>query len=141
VAKDREAIYSALVDLIREAMPGTRITRREYPIDQCPEYPCIMVLEGDETVQHQGRGIPPTWTLNATVMYVARANGTEEDAPGAPLHDFLDAFEAGLSPARGPQTLGGLCDWCYISGEIAKAPPTSDDPIMVAIIPVEMRAV
>lgn len=64
------------------------------------------------------RGLPPKWTLDVDVyLYLNRASS---DVPDTVLNGILDALEVALAPAPAAevQTLGGLCEHCWIEGSV-----------------------
>lgn len=140
--KNREAIFVALHSILEARFGSTMlVTRRYYSIDAVPQLPILMVLEGDETVSYDDVRSPGTWSLAAELRYIDRESGDSLDAPAAPLHDFIDAIDDVVSPSAGHQTLNGTAIWCRIDGTVMKSPPDSSEPLSIAVVPLEIRAV
>lgn len=94
------------------------------------------MAQGNQFASHQSKDTPYKWDLNVSVfVYVRTIDGIP---PATVLNPILDQIEAMLLPAYGmKQTLGGLCDSCYIDGEIQTYEGTLGEQ-EVAIIPIKI---
>lgn len=139
---NREAIYQALFDLVKN-LPGfsTASRRARLAKDVAPEeQPALFMEEGPgETVQHQGQGLPGVHFLYVDMGFYARLAEDKNVAPGTILNPLIDAIEAALAPDpdEEDQTLGGLVEYCRISGKIEKNEGLLDGQASV-VIPVEI---
>lgn len=137
----REPIYAALfakLDALRVA--GTVVTcsrRLKHWTDTSDDaQPAIFMAQANQTAQHQGKAIPYKWDLDLKIYVYVRA--VESTAPAQIINPILDAIEAILNPTAGQQqTLGGLCDVCYIDGAIETFEGTLGEQ-EVAIVPVKI---
>ncbi|MEI8032778.1 MAG: hypothetical protein WCH05_05500 [Chlorobiaceae bacterium] len=83
------------------------------------EQPAMFVTQTNQTVQ-QVTGMPSVATLEAQV-WIYTNDPDPSHAPAAQINDLLDQIDAALAPPLGPaykQTLGGLCEHCWIDGQI-----------------------
>lgn len=136
---NREAIDAALFAKL-SAIPGFATTSRrlkhwnDVPPDQQP-YLCQAM--GSQSVSRV-TGQPARWTINLKVyMYVT---APETESPGSSINPLIDAVEAALEPAFAAipvQTLGGLVEFCRISGTIETDEGTLGMQA-VAVIPIEI---
>lgn len=115
----REPIIAALFAKL-SGIPGvvtaSRVLRHFSDVSPV-EQPALFLSPVSQAVQRV-RGLPPKWTIDADVyIYVNRASS---DIPDSSLNVILDAIEAALAPAPAAevQTLGGLCDHCWIEGTV-----------------------
>lgn len=117
---NREAIYLALFAMIQN-ITGIQNTAREFIkwSDLQPEQlPFLLLVEGKEVADVNGRGIPARWTFKPELLcYVADQEGK---APGELINPLLDAIQNAFSPAILPVTLGGLVDRVLIKGTVDK---------------------
>lgn len=140
----REAIYSALFDLVSN-VPGlvTKSRRLKHWDDVAAEMqPALFQAQKTQAAQPRPQGTPAKWTLRAELFLYVNSGQDPEAVPATQLNDFMDAIEAALapSPVSGLQTLGGLVQHCWISGEVLTDEGTLG-PQAVAIIPIEILAV
>jgi hypothetical protein len=141
---NREAIYSALFDLLRGVAGQAEVktvSRRLYHWADVPakEQPaCYQIQRGETPNQQKMR--PPIWTLSVDwYVYV----NTGEDPHGSPailLNPIIDAIEACFpidEHGNGAQTLGGLVSHAWINGRIETSEGLLGEQ-EVAIIPIEI---
>jgi hypothetical protein len=134
----REPIYSALFAKLQSVAGIITCSRRLQHWSNCPDdqQPAIFMAQGDQVADHQGKGIPYKWELNISVYVYVRVN--EGAAPAPVLNPILDQIESILNgPVGMAQTLGGLCDVCYIDGAIQTFEGTLGEQ-EVAIIPIKI---
>jgi len=142
---NREAIYQALFDLVKD-LPGFVTTSRRARLAKdvaAEEQPALFVEEGPgETVQIQAQGLPAKHFLHVDLGFYARLNEDRNAAPGSILNPLIDAIEAALEPEADQenQTLGGRVEYCRITGKIEKNEGLLDGQASV-VIPVEILAV
>lgn len=135
----REPIYAALFAKL-QSIPGVATSsRRLLHWNDCPteSQPAIYMTQGDQFGEHQLKGSPYKWDLSISVYVYVRVE--ESAAPAPIINPILDAIELALaSPMVGiPQTLGGLCDACYIDGAIQTFEGTLGSQ-EVAIVPIKI---
>lgn len=133
---NREPIYAAIFALVAST-PGFVTTGRKllhWNDVQPHQQPALFQAQKRETAT-QSTGRPTVWG-GAVDLYVY-ANTAGAVSPGTVLNPLLDAIDALFEhhPARGPQTLGGLVQWCRIEGTIETSEGTLGDQ-EVAIIPI-----
>lgn len=138
----RETYYEALFTLISglTLTPALATTGRRVRLLQDmedAELPALFMAVGDQPTE---RSFPdePIHKLEAKVFLFC-ANPSEETSADIFLNEMIDALEAAIEPppALGPQTLGGLVHYCWITGrtEVFQAP---NGTRAAAIVPVEM---
>lgn len=150
MAIDREAIYVALFQRL-QTIPGfVTMSRRWRHMDDVlqVEQPALFLLQGNETPQ-EVRGMPPQWRLEPTIVIYARHDSDPNIVPGTALNGLIQSVEAALEkqfsdgPYGGPNewstTLGGLCSYVKIAGQIV-----TDEGILgeqaFCLIPLEILA-
>ena len=115
----REPILAALFSKLA-LVPGLATSSRvlRHFSDVAPvEQPALFV----SPVSHSAirtRGLPTKWTLDIDVyLYINRSTS---EVPDTALNQILDGIESTLAttPAVEVQTLGGLCDHCWIEGSV-----------------------
>jgi hypothetical protein len=138
---NREAIYQALFDLVKDLSGFVTTSRRARLVKDvaAEEQPALFLEEGPgETVQHQGQGLPAKHFLYVDFGFYARLDEDKSVAPGSILNPLIDAIEAALDPDPDEdQTLGGLVEYCRISGKVLKNEGLLDGQASV-VIPVEI---
>jgi hypothetical protein len=82
---------------------------------------------------------PTTWTLKVDI-YIYANSSDKAIAPSTILNPLLDAITAALAPQGENQTLGGLVQYCRISGAIETDEGVLGDQ-SVAIIPLEILTI
>ena len=132
----REPIYAAIFALVASSPAFITTSRKlRHWSDVGPsEQPALFQAQKRETAT-QSTGKPTVWHGSLDLyVYVNTAGAV---SPGTVLNPLLDAIDAAFErhPARGPQTLGGLVQWCRIEGAIETSEGTLGD-IEVAIIPI-----
>ncbi len=145
----REAIFSALFALVSGLTGFVTTSRRlmhwtDVTADMQPA-----LFQAQKTQGADPRtGSPTKWRLHADLYLYTNLGSqtgggdTPDATPATQLNNFIDAIDAALAPnpATGaPQTLGGLVQYCRISGTVE-----TDEGVLgaqaVAIIPVEILA-
>lgn len=135
----REDIYAALFALISNGVDSLTTksrTLKHWNDVQASAMPYFCLAQGPQKVA-QRTGLPPAWTLGGIIyLYTSNRGAT---SPGEIMNPIVDAIDAmlGIDPARGPQTLGGLCQWARIEGTIETSEGTLGSK-EVAIIPVSI---
>ena len=146
---NREAIKTALFNLIAAIQfdigKGTQgfatasPKLRHWNDIKVNQQPAFFLSQGPQIpLAPPAPGGPRAWHLE----YVARiyVNAKGETDPTSVLNPILDAIEAlFISPAREPQTLGGLVEWARIEGTIETFEGTLGDQ-EVALITIRALA-
>jgi hypothetical protein len=140
---NREAIYSALFKLLSGLDSITTAERvLAHWDDVSPNMQPALYMTMVSQTAEQITGFPTKYTLSAKVwIYTHRDTGNV--IPSAQINQILDELDAALKPAAGPlnkQTLGGLVEHCWISGEIVTDEGTLGNQA-VAIVPIQMLVV
>lgn len=111
MALSREAIFSALFARLRS---NTRLaalvktyTRRAVGVENysIAQQPLLVLEAGDQSAETQ-EGVPPIWTLAASIVVFARAPSDPSTSPESVLLDIVDAAEAALE--MGPNESTGF---------------------------------
>jgi hypothetical protein len=139
---NREAIYQALFDLVKDLSGFVTTSRRARLVkDVAPEEQPALFMEEvpGETVSYQAQGLPADHLLYVELGFYARLPEDKSVAPGTILNPLIDAIEAALAPDpdEEEQTLGGLVTYCRISGKIEKNEGLLDGQASV-VVPVEI---
>jgi len=136
----RDAVFAALFSLL-QALPGavtvSRRLRMWSDVDQT-EQPAVFLASGAQVPTQSPAGHPAVWRLSASVYLYAKTSDPNI-APSTILNDLLDALEGVLAPGfpGQKQTLGGLCQHCWISGQVETDEGILGDQAM-AIVPIEI---
>jgi hypothetical protein len=137
----REPIYAALfakLEALKTAGAIATCSRRLLHWNDVGDIaqPAVFMTQGNQAASHQSKALPFKWDLDVKIYVYVQAS--ELVAPAQVLNPILDAIEAILAPANGQQqTLGGLCDVCYIDGAIETFEGTLGTQ-EVAFIPVKI---
>lgn len=133
---NREPIYAALWTKLSVGYPWKTASRRllHWNDVSLQKQPALFMAQAGESARRE-KGQPTIWTFKVDLyVYVSTAGGL---APGPILNPVLDFITNALEP--GPveekQTLGGLCDFCRIEGDIETYEGTLGDQ-EVAMVPV-----
>ena len=95
MATDVEAIWTALLDRLRERIAGvSTFTRNPKPQYGIEEYPVVEVLEVDEDPTLDGDGLPPRLTLSGVLGIGVRTKG--DAVPSSKLNAVIKAVREGL---------------------------------------------
>lgn len=141
---NREAIYSALGNLLLENLPQLNTFSRillhwdDVSPNQQPAMFLTMVSQSAEQIT----GFPTKYMLDAK-LWIYTHRDTAGVIPSVALNQILDALDAALKPAASPlnkQTLGGLVEHCWINGDIATDEGTLGNQA-VATVPIRMLVV
>jgi len=144
---DREAVYSALWDLVSGAAKfATKSRRLRHWSDVSPaEQPALFMSQKAMVgAKHQDAVDAPTvWTLEAD-FYIYVHSSDPYASPAILLNPLIDAVEAALLPdpltGRQQLTLPEMVMHAYINGRIETAEGVLGDQEL-AIIPVEILCV
>ncbi len=122
----RNEIITALVAKLTAAWPFVVVTRRNRDPKQLSvaDTPAMIVVELPEDISRPSPDAQPKITLNVAALIYVDVGPDENAIPAAVLDDILDAVFVALapdSPAFSRQTLGGLVQWCMISGQIDRS--------------------
>jgi hypothetical protein len=121
-AIDRNQIYRALYDRLKNAAPFLTTATRLIPWTQVGDQPALFLRTGpkNDWLERQGRA-PPRVVLEAEIWIYARGSEDPNDPDAAPsmrLNPLIGAVEAALDPyPLEAQTLGGLVAHCWLEGE------------------------
>jgi hypothetical protein len=135
----REPIMQALFTLL-SGIPGVvTASRIMKPFSQIADgdQPALFLLPRTQAATRT-RGLPTKWDIDVSVVLFAKRNG-EDVVPDTLVNNILDAIELALAPKGGVevQTLGGLCDHCWIQGAIETDEGTLGNQ-SVAIVPIHI---
>ena len=153
MAFTRDSYYSALYQRLQAKVDGIETwSRRDLHFSKLPSsaQPALLMLVTEQVANVELEGLPTTWTLNADLVVLARANN-QEDNIDAVLNALVDKVEAALlfdpvldaTPSPYAQldtkntTLGGLVASCGIAGAVSFIRTDGGDQCW-ATIPVEM---
>ncbi len=144
---DREAIYSALWNLVSKAANFATADRRlrHWSDVSSAEQPALFMSQKRNVgTTHQGAvNTPIVWTLEAD-FYIYVHSSDPYIAPAILLNPLIDAVELALAPDpwTGTQNLGmpQIVQWVRLNGNIETAEGVLGDQEL-AIIPVEVRCV
>lgn len=140
---NREAIYSALFDLLKK-MDGINEFSRilAHWDDVSPSMQPALYMTVVSQNAEQVTGFPTKYTLDAKV-WIYTHRDTSGVVPSVAINQILDELDAVLKPPAGPsfkQTLGGLVEHCWINGEIVTDEGTLGNQA-VATVPIRMLVV
>jgi hypothetical protein len=138
----REPIFAALFNKLEQLKTdGDVVTfsRRlahwnDVPADQ---QPALYMAQGDQVASHQLKATPYKWDCIVRLYVYVRVG--DDQAPAPIVNSILDKIEQILMPAREgeQQTLGGLCDTCFIDGTVETYEGTLGSQ-EVAIVPIKI---
>ena len=129
------ALFAKLSSISGLALSGRVL--RHYNELRPADQPALFLSPRTQTATQQ-RGLPTKWVIDVSVyVYVKRAGN--DVVPDTQMNTILDAIEAALIPAGGVevQTLGGLCDHCWIEGAIETDEGVLGDQA-IAIVPIRI---
>lgn len=113
--------------------------RRVQMWSQVAAQPALFLRDSDEDMEYLN-GILQKQTINAEVWIYSKAGADPDIAPVTALNNLLDAVQSVFEPddfISGRFTLGGLVEWCRLSGSIMKEPGDLDGQA-IAIADVEI---
>ena len=136
----RESIYGALFARLSAIEGLATCSRRLRHFSDVPpsEQPALFVAQASQQLQ-QVTGQPTVAVLEAKV-WVYTNDPNPELPPAAAINDILDQIDQALAPSAGPshkQTLGGLCEHCWVDGTIETDEGTLGDQ-SVAILTIKI---
>lgn len=135
---NREAIYSALFALVSttpDIVVKSRRLRAWADVSPAEQPALFMSQTGESAVTQTNQ--PTRWFLNVELYLYAHTQNSQS-SPASIINPLLDAITAKISPSYGEnQTLGGLVQYCRISGAIETDEGVLGDQA-VAIIPIEI---
>lgn len=140
MALNREAIFVALFTRLQAATTGTirYWTRRLEGWDTVapPEEPALCLIKAGERPDYPSHGTGAIWLLSANILVYVRDDGSNEGQIDPRFNAIMTAIETALEMQPGevsaigrpafppmagapaPTTLGGLCAYCRISGDV-----------------------
>jgi hypothetical protein len=138
---NREAIYSALFAQLTTAAGFTTFSRRLKHWEEVPAVaqPALFQVQKSEEVKAR-TSLPPK-VLMRLDLYIYSTTTDPAASPAIAMNALLDAVAGALQPANGQlnQTLGGLVDYCRVTGTIE-----TDEGALgaqaVAVVPIEILA-
>lgn len=136
---NREAIDAALFARLSSLAGFITTTRRlkHWADVSADRQPYLCQAMGNQSVERI-TGQPARWRIQLKLYIYATA--PETGAPSSVLNPLIDAVEAAIEPAFAAipyQTLGGLVEYCRISGTVETDEGTLGMQA-VAIIPIEI---
>jgi hypothetical protein len=147
MALSSEPIFEALFERLQAYVRGVKtFERAELDYTQIPDHkqPALVLVEDPFVPEYRSQGLPPKWTLGATILIYAKAK--DKKSPGAILLRLRDQVEAALELQAGETkhvpdetftSLGGLVKYARISGPVSFWPGATSDQA-IAEIPVSM---
>lgn len=153
MACDREAIMAALFERIAAAHPWATASRKLVVWQDLAnvQQPAVYVTAGSQNASYRMPGLPPVWTLRATVLVYTRHDDPGE-VPESGMNAAITAVETALEklateaahPLDAPgtgwnTTLGGRVVYARVDGDIETDEGALGEQA-VAIIPVVMLA-
>jgi hypothetical protein len=136
---DREAVMTALFDLVVTAA-GFHTTGRDLlHWSQVADQPAVFVVDAEEQFPERSYNMPRADTMAAEIWIYTKGTERADSSRPKALNALLDAVETVLapSPITNTQTLGDVVEHCWIEGRLDKAPGHTDGQA-VAVIPVIM---
>lgn len=140
MALQREPIFEALFTRLQSATAGTvkYWTRRLEGWDTTapPMEPALCLIKGGERPNYPANGVGAIWLLSAHILVYVRDDGSNESVIDPRFNAIMTAIEGALemqpgeTPSNGrpafpplagapaSTTLGGLCAYCRISGDV-----------------------
>jgi hypothetical protein len=88
------------------------------------EQPALFLRDADEDITYRNTSLQMQ-VMKAEIWIYSNAGQNPDLAPAAALNNLLDAVQAAFAPDNrmtNTFTLGGLVDWCRLSGKIDKDP-------------------
>ena len=139
---DFEAIYAALFALAQSIDGLTTTSRKLESWSKVPAANQPALFQVEKNYQPtQRQGLPAVWLLHAE-WYLYVSGEAQDQLPSVQLNRLLKQIVEALPPttdATQIQTLGGLVQRCWITGEIE-----TDEGVLgsqrVAIVPIEILA-
>lgn len=132
-----EPIYVALFNKLN-SIPGvvtkSRILKHWHDVPE-EHQPALFMAQGDQTPVVKSWDLPYGWDLRVNVyIYVSRS---DDQVPATILNPILDHIREMLKPKPPTfkETLGGLCQTCFLSGAIETFEGTLGQQ-EVAIVPI-----
>ena len=138
---DSEAIFVAFKAKIDQMIgPSVKsVSRKLLHWNDVPaeDQPAVFIAQGNRNPFVKSWNLPYGWDLSAKIyIYVSVQEG---ENPSSVLNPILDLLNGALTPEPNVNkvTLGGLCQACFISGEIETFEGTLGSQ-EVAIVPVSI---
>lgn len=138
---NREAIYSALFAQLTTAAGFATFSRRLKHWEEVPAVAQPALFQVQKSEEVKARTSLPSKVLMHLDLYLYSTATDAAVSSSIAMNALLDAVADALQPASGQlnQTLGGLVDYCRISGVIE-----TDEGALgaqaVAIVPIEILA-
>jgi hypothetical protein len=136
---NREAIMTALVNIVSGAANFRYVGRRVLPVSKIPAQPAAFVVNIDDTYERR-EPLPPKRTMTVEIFVYTNVGTNDDGIPGADLNQLVDTIDAALVPDNimlNRQTLGGTCQHCWIEGKVEYYPADFEKQAR-AIIPVKI---
>jgi hypothetical protein len=137
---DREAIYSALFDLLEGAAEFKTASRRlkHWADVEAADQPALFQAQRRELVEGEP-GLPRIHMFHVDAYIYANTQDPDL-SPGEILNPLLDVIEAALAPnpITNKQQLGGLVEHVWVEGEIETDEGTLGDQ-GVCIVPIVIK--
>jgi hypothetical protein len=148
VIRTREPIYVALWNLLiqtteQAGLPpwvmSSRYARHFDDVD-VTQMPALFMVESGEGWSKAGKGVPAERVLKCHLLMYCSSAAPDALLPATLINDFLDVLDTIVEQPGVPsnaQTLGGLVDHVYITGEIEIAEAYLQEKSIV-VIPLEI---
>lgn len=137
----RNQIVGALFNLLKSSAAYQTASRKvKIWSDVPPEMrPALFLMDHGETRKQTAVGTPSETTIECTVLIYTFVAQIDDPPPAAILDDLLDALDLAIAPdaVTNKQTLGGLCNHCWVEGRTMKTPGDLDGD-GIAIVPIKI---
>lgn len=135
----REQVYQALFTQLSSAADFRTKSRRYQPPPNIGigDMPALFQVQMSENARPQ-RNVPVIWLLKCdAIIYVPVNDPTL--IPSQVLNPYIDAISTALapSPLSDVQTLGGLCQHCWIEGDLEIYEGVLTE-LAIAVIPISI---
>lgn len=140
----REMVMEALLDLLKENLPGFKTFSRRFitydRISMSAQCPYLVITSGQENYSpRESIRLPAKREMQVEITIYLSAGQDQTTIPDQAVNTILDNIDEALAPIppQEAQTLGGLVNHCYIEGDILKVPGDLDG-IGVIVIPIKI---
>ncbi len=139
----RNNVMTALEDILKTMDTVQTVTRRFAEFtgpSMSAQFPYLMLTKPKEVYPPRAiSSLPPKRTFKIDITIYLAFGLDQQGVPDDQLNDILDELDWVLRPPPGSPTLtlGGLVDYCYISGDVICVPGDLDGIGMI-VVPIEI---
>lgn len=149
ISPTREQIYVALWNLFvnhatvkARVVTSSRYLKHFTDVDGSTQMPALFITQvGEGWVKgDRARGLPAKRTLKAHLWYYVYTGQPDSILPATLINELMDVVDEVIEHPGNPsnvQTLGGLVEHVFISGEIEMAEGLEQDKSLV-LVPIEI---